>query len=794
MDPIICWMLCIIFYSIGQVNAQSCQTPPDMEKLSFEAVDTNQNMSLETKDWGSMSPLFRMSNLFLDAVQQNKFPEDILREAITNRSSLQMSRVVKYEAGYVVCAVIAILFIIFILVFGIIFCTYQHRGKRIFSNCNGPLSQRTPIFLGLIITCYILFAGLVCSFYLNETVHQEVGPGARDVQQSLQDFRRSINGIPLALEKVASQFRVPKQKVFDALENFVPTAERMVTSKLDNDIIPLLSDTLATAKRLEAATQNIVVVNRTMTNVLERQAKLLLELKTHRENLYAILSDPLCTNCSEAANTTIEELQLGLNYSQMPSVREYVKNLNNVRKVNLTGIIRQGMQAMNGATKSVNTQTIKTVKESKDALERTEQEISLYVSNLPIQRYIAPINRVLVERYEYYRWVIGIVLCSVVLVILTCTILGLSVGIFGLYTRQDPSAATARQRTGSMLLLVEVYLSFFFSVLLIIFVFIIFLVGGNVQTLVCRHWASGDIYRFLDNPRNLPSNLNLKKLIGLREDSNLSDLYQECSRGAPIWDVLQFNATIDLDSTLNISKYTGDLESKIDSVPVGLDGLDLFAQISILVLSDYKKSGLDRVPTSSMMAQLEAPLLKVDLAQFVSALERLASIQEDPKIRSQLQNETASLKSFQSSTLRDQEEETRKLNESLKSLGELILPLQTGIDRAIQNVQTLHGPLITDFIESLKHESRCVLSQSIEFFSQYADWVKKTVIEDIASCRAVPRTLDRVRVIVCHNVTQPWNGFWFCLGWCTLCLIPNILISIKSSELIEPRSRLFLTM
>lgn len=36
--------------------------------------------------------------------------------------------------------------------------------------------------------------------------------------------------------------------------------------------------------------------------------------------------------------------------------------------------------------------------------------------------------------------------------------------------------------------------SFLFSVPLILLVFVTFLVGGNVQTLVCRSWESGELY------------------------------------------------------------------------------------------------------------------------------------------------------------------------------------------------------------------------------------------------------------------------------------------------------------
>ncbi|XP_075063479.1 prominin-2 isoform X2 [Mixophyes fleayi] len=799
--PVMYWVLCVLLYNMGQVAPQTCQLGTDPEELTFDAVGNNQNISVVRRDSEALAPLYRMQRLFLNAVQPNPFPQELLRVLLTNTSSLETSEVVKYEAGYVTCAVITVLFSIFILVFGITFCIFQCRGRRVLP-CEGIICQPTPVFLGLLFTLCFLFAGLVCTFYLNQKTHEEVGTGVQDLTRTVQNFRFSVSSIPQAIGKVVSEFSVPKTRVFADLHSFSPAINQTVTDKVNNEIRPLLEAALQTAGELEAAAQIVVDVNMTLVDLQNRENSLMAALITHRENLLEVLSDANCDNCEEAANI-VQSVQLGLNNSKIPSIGEYVNKLSNVRKINLRGIFQKVLQALDQMTNLVRAQTSTSISDITIALNKTEQEIKTYAGNIPIYQYIDRIAVTLlnfedkttsygeeVERYEYYRWVLGVVLCCIILLITTCTVLGLLFGVVGLYLLQDYANSRQRQRDGMWFLLIGVYLSFLFSWLLIIFVFITFLIGGNAQTLLCKHWVNGDIYKFLDDPGNLPKNINLKRQLGLRDNSNFTDMYKQCKRGAPIWDVLQFSNPIDLDSAFNITQYTAQLQTKIDNFTVDVSGLNMISTIAVQVLLDYNNSGVDQVPFDTILAQIQMPLLTVDIGEFSLALESLSSIQSNATIRSQLEKEAAALRDLQNTTIRDQEADVRKLNNSLRSLAVMAPTLKVGIERTIQDINTLKGPLLNGTIALLKNESKCLLDQAIGYFSQYLKWVKQTITQNIASCRSVSATLDNARVIVCDHVTDPWNGFWFCLGWCTILLIPNIFLSLKSAEHIAPKSRI----
>ncbi|XP_073478150.1 prominin-2 isoform X1 [Aquarana catesbeiana] len=790
---------CILFHNMEPVAAQTCQLVTESEELIFDKVGITQNISVVRRQSDALDPLYNMQRLFLKAVQPNDFPKELLRALFRNSSQLETAEVVKYEAGYVTCAIIAILFVIFVLVFGIIFCTFRYRGRKVLP-CEGALCAPTPVFIVLLFTLCCLIAGLVCTFYMNQKAHDEVSYGVQDLSRTLQDFRLSVSSIPQAITKVVTEFEVPKARVFADLESFRPTINRTVNDKINNEIRPLLEGALQTAKDLEAAAQILLSVNQSLADMQTRQKNLNTRLVGLKEALLRVLSDQNCENCAEALNI-VQGIQPG--QIQIPSLGKVSSKLNSFKKINLLGIFEKALQALNNVPKFVNTQTSKSISDVAAALNKSEAEVRSYASTLPINQYIGPINAALltfeektelygeeVERYEYYRWIVGVVLCCILLLIVACTALGLIFGVLGLYILRNPDSRRRRQRDGAGFLLIQVYLTFIFSWLLILFVFLTFLIGGNIQTLVCKHWVNGDIYKFLDDPKNLPNNINLRKQLGLRENSSFTDMYTQCKSGSPIWDVLQFSNPIDLDSAFNITQYTSDLEEKIDNFTLNLAPLNLMSTIAMKVLQEYNKSGVDEIPFNNILQQIQATLVTLQTAEgFVPLLEALSSIQRNATIRNQLEKETRTLQNILNNDVRDQEAALRSLNASLSTMASLVPTLKIGIQRTIEDIDMLNGPLVDEFIKMLRNESKCLVNQAKGYFFQYIDWVKMTITQDIASCRSVPATLDNARVIVCDNVAHPWNGFWFCLGWCTILLIPNIFLSIKSAQHIAPKSR-----
>ncbi|XP_028352952.2 prominin-2 isoform X1 [Physeter macrocephalus] len=396
-----------------------------------------------------------------------------------------------------------------------------------------------------------------------------------------------------------------------------------------------------------------------------------------------------------------------------------------------------------------------------------------------------------VQRYEKYRWIVGCVLCSVVLLVVVCNLLGLNLGIWGLCKREDPSHSEAKGEAGARFLMVGVGFGFLFAAPLILLAFTTFLLGGNVQTLVCRSWESGELYEFADTPGNLPSSMNLSQLLGLKKNLSVLLAYQQCKQGAALWTVLQLNDSYDLEKHLDISQYTAKLQQELQKLKVDVKNLDLLSPAARQDLEALQSSGLESIHYPGFLVEIQKPVVNISVEKLAQELEGLSQTQGNTVLGQQLQKEAQGLRNLHQEKLLLQQRLVAKLNLSVHALASSAPLLQLETSDVLDRVTHLKGELPTWATRILKNESECFLTREMGYFSQYVAWVREEVTQRIATCQPLSTALDNGRVILCDMVADPWNAFWFCLGWCTFFLIPSIIFAVKTSKYFRPiRKRL----
>ncbi|XP_019065171.1 prominin-2 isoform X1 [Fukomys damarensis] len=406
-----------------------------------------------------------------------------------------------------------------------------------------------------------------------------------------------------------------------------------------------------------------------------------------------------------------------------------------------------------------------------------------------------------VQRYETYRWIVGCVLCSTALLVVICNLLGLCLGILGLSAREDPSHWEAKGEAGARFLMVGVGFSFLFAAPLILLVFATFLVGGNMQTLVCRSWESGELYEFADTPGNLPHSMNLSHLLGLRKNISILLAYhhppclslhsRQCKKGAALWKVLQLNDSYDLDKHLDISQYTKKLQWDLQSFQVDMKDPDLLSPEARRDLEALQTSGVESIPYRDFLVQIQKPVVKIDVEQLAQDLAGLAQAQGNSLLGQQLQEEARGLRNLSQEQVMPQQNLVAKLNLSVRALEFSAPNLQRETSAILGNVTYLKAELPPLTNRILQNASECFLAREIGYFSQYVAWVKEEVTQHIATCQPFSGALDNGRAILCDMMADPWNAFWFCLGWCTFFLIPSIIFAVKTSKYFRPiRKRL----
>ncbi|XP_008057233.1 prominin-2 [Carlito syrichta] len=793
--------------SLRGAAAADCESIGPAEHLVFTPAARTRWLAPQVRAPGPLDSLYGTVRRFLSVVQLNPFPSGLVKTLLNEPASVKVDEVVRYEAGYVVCAVIAGLYLLVVPTTGLCFCCGRSRrrcGGRVKTEHKAMACERGAFMAFLLLTTLVLLIGMVCAFVTNQHMHEHTGPSVEAIPETLLSLRGLVSDVPQELQAVAQQFSLPQGRVSEELDGVGVDIGSTIHAQLKSTVYLLLASVQSLGRALQVCVDHLRALNATVVELQVGQQDLELGVREHRERLLALLQDPGCQGDCAGAQSRARALELGADFHQVPSVDDVLHRLKGVPEANFSSMVQEENSTFNALPALAEVQTANLVKELKKMVAQQPEGVRTLAEGFPGSDGSSRWSQALedleqsshpylqeVQRYETYRWIVGCVLCSMVLLVVVCNLLGLNLGIWGLSAREDPSHSEAKGEAGARFLMVGVGLSFLFAAPLILLVFATFLVGGNVQTLVCRSWESGELYEFADTPGNLPPSMNLSHLLGLRKNISIQRAYQQCKEGAALWRVLKLNASYDLDKHLDISQYTGKLQQELHNLRVDIQSLNLLSPAARRDLEALQSSGLENIRYPDFLVQIQKPVVKTNMEQLARELEGLAGAQVNSALGQQLQKEAHELRTLYQEKVVPQQSLVAKLNLSVRTLESSVPHLQVSTSDVLANVTYLRGELPAWATRIAKNVSECFLIREMGYFSQYVAWVREEVTQRIATCQPLSAALDNGRVILCDMMADPWNAFWFCLAWCTFFLIPSIIFAVKTSKYFRPiRKRL----
>ncbi|XP_008006124.3 prominin-2 isoform X2 [Chlorocebus sabaeus] len=747
-----------LFLSQLAAGATDCKSLGPAEPLTFTPAARARWLAPRVRAPGLLDSLYGTVHRFLSVVQLNPFPSELVKALLNELASVKVNEVVRYEAGYVVCAVVAGLYLLLVPAAGLCFCCCRRRrrcGGRVKTEHKALACECAALTVFLLLTTLLLLIGVVCALVTNQRTHEQMGPSLEAVPETLLSLRGLVSDVPQELQAVAQQFSLPQERVSEELDGVGVSIGSTVHTQLRSAVYPLLAAVGSLGQALQVSMHHLQALNATVVELQAGQQDLEPALQEQRDRLLQLLQEAGCQGDCAGALSRARALELGADFSQVPSVDHVLHRLKGVPEANFSSMVQEENSTFNALPTLAAMQTSSVVQELKKAVAQQPEGLRTLAEGFPgseaASRWAQALQEVEessrpylqeVQRYETYRWIVGCVLCSVVLLVALCNLLGLNLGIWGLSAREDPSQPEAKGKAGAHFLMAGVGLSFLFAAPLILLVFATFLVGGNVQTLVCQSWESGELFEFADTPGNLPPSMNLTHLLGLRKNISIHQAYRQCKEGAALWTVLQLNDSYDLEEHLDIS-------------------------------------------------QIQRPVVKTSTEQLAQELEGLAQAQGSSVLGQRLQEEAHGLRNLHQEKVVPQQSLVAKLNLSVRALESSAPNLQLETSDVLANVTYLKGELPAWATRILRNVSECFLAREMGYFSQYVAWVREEVTQRIATCQPLSGALDNSRVILCDMVADPWNAFWFCLAWCTFFLIPSIIFAVKTSKYFRPiRKRL----
>ncbi|XP_026556963.1 prominin-1-A-like [Pseudonaja textilis] len=744
--------------------------------------------------------LFKMVHGYLGIVQPNSFPKDLLTYVVKHQDFQNQTvykEMLKYEAGFLVCTVIGLLFIVLVPLVGLYFCCCRYCG-----HCGGFMYQkqkkhtackRRTFFCFLLGITAVLLAGDICAYVSNQRISQGLGRGFVIFNNTVSNLNVYMNSIPQEINEIVSASKVPLTEVNDSLLNIGNTLGSKIKDELGGRANKVLDTTEQLLQDIQHIDQELQKVNQTGGRLQKMQQELNKNLTDLRTEINGTLKE--CG--SPCGEVSIENLIPEANFDTIPDVNDPLKLISNLTSLNLNSTLIEARNFIKEIPQKVSNQTKKEVSEIQDLLYDIKNEINAISDKLHKQISLKDISafmenivkeanyyKPLVVSYDGYRWGVGVCLCCLLLVIIAFNVLGLLLGGLGLDPNgmQWPTKRGCLSNTGGNFFMASVGFSFIFSWLLMLLVLVLFLVGGNSYTLLCRPWANGVILQYLDTPGLFPE-LNVKKLMNLNgSDVNLTSIYKSCEENAPLWSTFHLDEIVSLNDTFNISKYTQDIDSTLDKIKINVGTIELLEdeqKRSLLKLS--AKDGPLNVDFNSTLEQLNQNLTKQDLNILANKLEGVANSTTDDTKRN-LKRQANELKEIQKWINLKFPPEIDALKRSVQSLQKSTPQIPNLINLTLSEINETNSFIKDHTEEVIKKETKTFILNTVNYFSSYVTWVKHFIIREFGRCGPVAWALDSMNTVVCNYLVDSLNAFWFCLAWCTIFLLPSIILAVRLAK------------
>ncbi|XP_027527988.1 prominin-1-A-like [Neopelma chrysocephalum] len=745
---------------------------------------------------GSNPPgLVAMAHGFLRLVQPNPLPIEMIDfgQSQIKLNEEDIKELLLYELGFLVCAAIGVLFIIIVPLVGCCFCCCRCCG-----NCGGRMYQKQEPGMGcrrgalwasvLLVTAFLL-AGGVCAFISNARFSRAVNSTFPNVNNTLDNIRTYVASIPQQVDFIIDSSDVPLGHVNSSLQDIGPNLGSMITSRIRNSTDGALGSLQSLLQGMEKLEATFYDITTSCSDLEELQSQFGQGLGSLRDSLNQTLQ-----RCGSPCNSvSLNGLAFTANFSTIPSVQQQLEALRDVSRSSIVTDLEKVNRTLNTISEKVQEQAQDVVAKTQDQLGFIRQEIRSLQEQLPfpdveekVEACVGNATLVLEEyrrpiiTWDRLRLIVCALLCCTVLLVVFCNIFGLLLGPLGLKEGVLPTKRSGLSNAGGNFFMAGVGFSFIFSWLLMLLVMIIFVVEGNVYMLFCESWRNQQLFQLLDTPGLIPG-FNLSELLGQEGDTtNFSEIYRQCQQDASLWKTLHLDQRVSLDELLNISQYTGEISTAFEEMNITLSPISLLNQTQEDMLLHASQAG--QPPDFTLtLEQLDQNITQGSLLDLATELEQLAE-KPDIDVKKDLEDEARKLREMDKEMQGNFSGPVQSLKKNIHSVQSGAAQLEGQTRTALDKANKTQKFLERETPNIIKNETQAFLEQLLHFFETYISWAKSRLTEDVARCKPVAQTLDNVEVIGCDYIMDSVNAFWFSLGWCTLFLLPSIILAVRLAK------------
>ncbi|TKC40607.1 hypothetical protein EI555_002174, partial [Monodon monoceros] len=685
--------------------------------------------------------------------------------------------IIYYEIGIIICAVLGLLFIILMPLVGFVFSLCRC--------CNN--------------------IGIIYGFVANQHIRTHIEKTRKLSESNFNDLRTLLNATPGQIDYVLEQYTTTKARAFSDLDNIKLLLGGGIFEQLKPRVVPVLDDIKAMAEEIQETRETLVEVNSILTDMRQLSANLNNSLSNVKRNLEQALTDPMCsvhpvmTTCSNIMNS-LSLLNGSIDFDQLPSLDEQIGNLNDTLQTNLSSLVQKGYRSFNAIPGIVQNETVNVVSDVKMTLDSIGSDIKNISKNIPIQDKLSNFIRYLndtenyihhhlptLEEYDSYRWLGSLVVCCLLTLIVIFYFLGLLCGTYGYDQNATPTRRGCVSNTGGIFLMVGVGFSFFFCWLLMTIVVLTFVVGGNVEKLVCEPYQNKMLFQVLDTPYLLNADWKyyLSGMVFNKPDIHLTfeQVYSDCKENKGIYTTLKLENTYNISEHLSIKEHTGNINDNFENMNIRIDNIVLLDEAGRRNLMDFSSSGIDKIDYGAFMAATGKNPTKVNLLSFANDLEVKANHLPPGNLKQTLKNNAGILRNIHRDEIIPLQKLMSAVHQKLKELQQKSSGLGVKVANIILFLDSAQDFITNRISTIIAEESKKYGNTIISYFEHYLQWVKISITEQMAACKPVATALDSaIDVFLCSYIIDPLNLFWFGIGKATAFLLPAIIFAVKLAK------------
>uniref|UniRef100_UPI003AAC36A9 prominin-2 n=1 Tax=Centroberyx gerrardi TaxID=166262 RepID=UPI003AAC36A9 len=777
--------------SLAQSTSPQAPCPAGVAPQSLTQPQYQDNTGVDTGA-GFMADLVQS---FLHTVQPNPFPKDlILKFAKEVQSDPDVIKeVLHYEIGFLVCAAIGVLYIVLMPIVGFFLACCRCCG-----NCGGKMYQeqtsgihccRRALYWSAFITTLIILAGNICMFRSNEALRVSVDQSAVELNNTLDNLQTYLTAVPQQFDRVVNESYKTVHEVSQNLNAIGPQLGTEIQKSFKGTLDPALSSVRVMDQEITSTNDLLRELNSSLVRLQSSVNLLQANVSAVKNSINQTIHKPSCTGCT-VLQPDLQKLTVDISVT-IPSLGEFQSAVDEVVKADLKSQIKEVEDYFNSIPQRVTNDTKDVVQSTKQQLEEIQAQISQMTKDIPLsaltnvsdtldhlQTEISSVTPE-VERAEHMRWAVCVTLCCVVLLVVVCNVLGLLLGPLGLTPKADPTERSCTADCGGTFLMMGAGFSFLISWLFMLVVLVLFLLGGNVYTLVCQPWDNGELLKFIDTPGVIPQ-FELGPMLGLKSNLTLTNIYSDCEKNMPLWSTLHLYELVDLEDLLNVSKYTEEIQQHFENTNITLSTITFLSPEVRQQLSSISAKAKD-VDFTTVTQQINN-ISSINLNTTADKLDELANVQTNSEIQTELRAEAMELRQIQITIDTTIIPQLEKLNSTIESLRSIAGKINGTVGEVLSKVGAAQDFLNTNTTQIVKTESRAFLDCQMAYFIAYADWANITITQQLGRCGPVAGAVDSAEIIICSQMVESLNAFWFSLGWCMIFFIPSIIFSIKLAK------------